>query len=125
VGHRWRSRTDWTILCSQRCAAMPEQATSLQRAQILAALSAGEAVIDLRDTRAELEGRSALDRALASLAAPNSAGARHWLARFSTEQALGAAPEALLGMRGRAAAAVIAETLARHETFFDSTEAPS
>ena len=125
VRRRWRSRTDWMILCSQRCAAMPEQATPLQRAQLLAALSAGEAVIDLRDTSAELAGRGALDRALASLAAPNSAGARHWLARFSAEQALGEAPEALLGMRGRAAAATIAETLGRHSAFFDSIGAPS
>jgi uncharacterized membrane protein YccC len=121
VARRWRSRTDWTILCSQRLAAMPAQAAPVELAQLVAALSAGEAVIDLRDARAELAGRGTLDRALASLAAPNSAGTRHWLARFSTEQALGEAPEALPGMRGRAAAAIIAETLARHGAFFDST----
>ena len=101
---------------------MPEQATPVQLAQLVAALSAGEAVIDLRNTSAELAGRGALDRALASLAAPNSAGARHWLARFSAEQALGEAPEALAGMRSRAAASIIAQTLARHAAFFDSAD---
>jgi hypothetical protein len=99
---------------------MPDEATPVQLAHLVAALSAGEAVIGLRTARAKLVGKDALDRALASLAKPNSAAARLWLSRFSAAQPLGEAPEALLGMRGRANATVIAETLARHGGFFDS-----
>jgi uncharacterized membrane protein YccC len=135
VARRWHSRTEWSSLCCHRLAAMPEVATPLQLAQLLAALSTGEAVIDLRSARPRLAGQDLLDRALASLAEPDSVAARYWLSRFNTAQELGTtqepgamqqlgtAPEALAGMRGRAAATVIADALARHGAFFDTTAA--
>jgi uncharacterized membrane protein YccC len=121
VARRWRSRTDWSSLCCHRLAAMPDAATPLQLAQLLAALSTGEAVIDLRGARPHLAGQDLLDQALTSLAEPDSVAARYWLSRFNEAQNLGTPSEALAEMRGRSAATVIGDALARHGAFFDAT----
>jgi len=115
-------RDGWVSRVCHRLAAMPKQATLEDAARLVAVLSAGEAVIQLREARRQLAGQEMLDRALGCLAAADIAGTREALDLFCAQQpAAGAAPEALQGMRARCAATVINEALARHAGFFAST----
>jgi hypothetical protein len=118
---RWLSRADWTRLMSWRLGTATDEATPEQLARLVAALSVGEAVIHLRNNRPRLAAREALDRALAALAALDTAAVRYWLSRFGVQQPNGEGREALTGMRGRAAATVISDALTRHSDFFDAT----
>jgi uncharacterized membrane protein YccC len=110
----------WIGLVSQRLAAMPEQASLEQEAQLLAGLSVGEASITLLEARPHLPGSDALDRAFVCLAEANVAGARDWLARFCAEQPGDASPEAQRGMYAAVQATLIADALTRHAGFFAS-----
>jgi uncharacterized membrane protein YccC len=110
----------WIGLVSQRLAAMPEQATLEQEAQLLASLSVGEASIALLEARPHLPGGDALDHAFACLAEANVAGSRDWLTRFCAQQAGGATPEAQRGMYAAVQATLIADALTRHTGFFAS-----
>jgi hypothetical protein len=101
---------------------MPQQATLEQNARLVAIFSVGEAVIHLRITRPRVVGQQELDRALAALAAGDSGTTRHELLRFAGEQRVGAAREAIAGMRARAAAMAIVDALARRAEFFSSTQ---
>jgi hypothetical protein len=110
----------WIGLVSQRLAAMPEQATLEQEAQLLAGLSVGEASIALLEARPHLPGGDALDHAFACLAEANVAGSREWLTRFCAQQPEGAAAEAQRGMYAAVQATLIADALTRHAGFFAS-----
>jgi len=110
----------WIGLVSQRLAAMPEQASLEQQAQLMAGLSVGEASITLLEARPHLSAGDALDRAFVCLAEANVAGARDSLARFCAEQPGGAAPEAQRGGYAAVQAALIADALTRHADFFAS-----
>jgi hypothetical protein len=99
-------------------AALPAQATSDQGAQLLAALSAGQAVIRLRGMRQRLADPAALDHALGCLAAADVAGAQDWLARFLARPSAGDEDAAPDEVHARAAAAVLQEILDRHGRFF-------
>jgi uncharacterized membrane protein YccC len=118
VRRRWLGRADWTSLISCRLAAMPTTATQEQLAQLVAALSSGEAVIQLRDWRGTFIGTDHLDCALAALSAGNVPGAHYWLAKFVAMLSEGEAPASLAALRGQAAASVIADAFARHSAFF-------
>jgi uncharacterized membrane protein YccC len=124
IRRRWLDRRRWTGLVCQRVAALPAQASLEDAARLVAALSAGEAVIHLREVRRQLAGKQFLDRALQCLAAADIAGTKRALALFSAEQADGPMQEALEGVRARGSAAVITEALARHPVFFASTGFP-
>jgi uncharacterized membrane protein YccC len=113
---RWLSRADWTSLISCRLAGMPTTATQEQLAQLVAALSSGEAVIQLRDWRRTFVATDDMDRALAALSTGNIPSTRYWLARFVAM--LSESKGSLAALRGQAAASVIADALARHSTFF-------
>jgi uncharacterized membrane protein YccC len=110
----------WIGLASQRLAAMPQQATLDQEAQLLAGLSVGEASIALLEARPHLPGSDALDHAFACLAEANVAGTREWLNRFCAEQPGGVTAEAQRGMHAAAQASLIADALTRHAGFFAS-----
>jgi uncharacterized membrane protein YccC len=118
VRRRWLSRADWTSLISCRLASMPTTATQEQLAQLVAALSAGEAIIQLRDWRGTFVGTDHLDCALAALSAGNIPGTRYWLAEFVAMLSENEASGSVAVLRGEAAASVIADALARHSTFF-------
>jgi hypothetical protein len=81
-------------------------------------LSAGQAVIRLREMRQRLADPAALDHALGCLAAADIAGARDGLARFLARPSIGNEAAAPDEVHARAAAAVIREILDRHGRFF-------
>jgi uncharacterized membrane protein YccC len=110
----------WISVVSQRLAAMPEQATLEQEAELLAGLSVGEASIALLEARPHVPGGDALDHAFACLAGANVTGTREWLARFCDQQPEGATAEAQRGMRAAVEATLIADALTRHAGFFVS-----
>jgi uncharacterized membrane protein YccC len=110
----------WIGLLSRRLEAMPRQATLEEIARLVAVLSIGEAVINLRRSRACSHGNMELDRALAYLAAGNLSETRRELTCFIEEQPEGPAREALAGMRARAAAKIIMRALAQRSQFFGS-----
>ncbi len=122
VRRRWPDHAVWLDHVSHRLAALPAEASLEEAARLLAALSAGEAVITLRNGRARLADGEALDRALACLAAADLDGTWRALADFSTQQAETPAHAEREPMRARAAAAVISEALTRHAAFFASAQ---
>jgi len=121
AGRRRPDRGAWTATVSQLLGALPAQATALQRAQLIAALSVGDAVIYLRRPHASLDAlgeRKTLDAALNALARGDVASVRANLARFETAHR----EESRIDIvRCRVAAMVIADALGRHEAFFSST----
>jgi uncharacterized membrane protein YccC len=119
-GGRRLEKGAWISVVSHRLAAMPEQATLEQEAELLAGLSVGEALIALLETRPHVPGGDALDHAFACLAEANIVGAREWLARFCLQQTEGATAEAQRGMRAAVSATLIADALTRHAHFFGS-----
>jgi len=116
IQRRWLGRADWTSLVFCRLEAMPREATPEQLAQVVAALSVGEAVIRLRDGRPVLAGQESLDRALRALASGDVSETCYWLSVFSAAQL--ALPADVPALRGQAAALLIAEALNRHSAFF-------
>jgi hypothetical protein len=118
VRQRWLSRADWTSLISCRLAAMPTTATQEQLAQLVAALSAGEAVIQLRNWRGMFVATDHLDCALAALGAGDIRGTRTWLAKLAATLSETEAAGSLAALRGHAAASVIEDVLARYSAFF-------
>jgi uncharacterized membrane protein YccC len=118
--YRQLEKGAWISVVSQRLAAMPEQATLEQEAELLAGLSVGEATIGLLEVRLHLPGRDALDQAFECLAGANVAGAREWLARFCVQQAEAATAEPQRGMHAAVQATLIADALTRHARFFAS-----
>ena len=123
AGRRRPDESHWIGHVSSRLAALPQQATLEQGAQLLAALSAGLAVIRLRAMRQRLADPSALDHALGCLATGDIAGARDWLAWFLARPVAGDGDAAPDEAHARAAAAVIREILGRHGGFFAMTMA--
>jgi uncharacterized membrane protein YccC len=122
---RWLSRADWISLVSWRIEAMPDAESSPQAlAELLAALSVGEAVIWLRDTRPLLARPERLSHALAALAAGDLASARHWFNHLGAAQSDGIAGEGAFDgrsaprLRASASATLIIEALRRHAAFF-------
>jgi hypothetical protein len=97
---------------------MPTTATQEQLAQLVATLSSGEAVIQLRDWRRTFVATDHLDRALAALGGGNIPATRYWLAEFVTMLSQSEARGSLAALRGQAAASVVADALASHSGFF-------
>jgi uncharacterized membrane protein YccC len=119
VAARWPSRTEWISRVCWRLQAMPAQATPEQLSQLELALSVGEALIYLRNSRPKLSGCTALDLAFASLAAADQASASAWLSDFSAQQDRAAT---LLAMRSRAAATLIVDALTRRAGFLGAAK---
>ena len=101
-------------------AALPGIAEPLQRAQLLAALSVGNEIMQLRRISPLLGLDRELDAALAAVAQGHSAMARTWLARLDHRQASLPDPEprADLALRARASVLVLSEALAEHAAYF-------
>jgi uncharacterized membrane protein YccC len=110
---------DWEGHIQGRLSVMPDEATPLQRAQLLAALSVGQEILQLRPLAARFGCSADLDAALGALARGDSATAVSGLARLDGALADSAASDAS-AMRGRANILALREVLAQHAAYFDA-----
>jgi uncharacterized membrane protein YccC len=121
-----RTYRDWFGHIGGRLVTVPDTATPLQRAQLLAALSVGSEIAELRDRARRLGLNANLDPALVALARGDTANATAHLARLGA--ALGAqaatGPERLTVLRARGSILVISETLAQHAAYFEAGRQP-
>jgi hypothetical protein len=101
---------------------MPDATTPLQRAQLLAALSVGNEIIQLRDSVRRLGLGADLDAALAAVANGSSTTATARLARLDDAIAAraGGGPGAQTALRARASILALSETLTGHAAYFDA-----
>jgi hypothetical protein len=109
---------------------MPGAATPLERAQLLAALSVGSEIIQLRDIARGLAPRFSGDEffdadgdpVLAALAQGDTASATASLARPDKALAASAAtePGPQTVLRARASILVLSEALTKHAAYFDA-----
>jgi hypothetical protein len=101
---------------------IPDAATPLQRAQLLAALSVGEEIIQLRDIAHRFGLNADLDPALSAVAQGDTATTTAQLARLDATLAGQPAtgPETQTVLRARGSILVISETLARHASYFEA-----
>jgi uncharacterized membrane protein YccC len=118
-GRRRFTTEAWLGLLAQRLAALPEQATLDQQAQLLAGLSVGEASLALLQVRPHLAQGEALDHAFARLAEANVDEALEWFSRFHAQQR-DAASETPDAMHACVYATLIGEALRRHREYFAS-----
>src|SRR5258705_1520357 len=105
-----------------RLTASPDQATPLQRAQLLAALSVGTEIIGLRQMATRLGTTAELDAALNDIALGHSTKAIAKLRQFDDQLAAthGIGTEATVALRARGRILVISEALAEHGPYFDA-----
>jgi uncharacterized membrane protein YccC len=112
----------WESRILSRLIALPDQATPLQRAQLLAALSAGAEIIGLRQMAAHLATTAELDAALNDIALGHSTEAiaklRQFDGRLAAARETGTA--ATLALRGRGRVLIISEAIAEHGHYFDA-----
>jgi uncharacterized membrane protein YccC len=112
-----RTPADWEGHMYGRLSALPDRAEPLQRAQLLAALSVGTKIIQLRRVTQRLNLQSELDAALESIAWGDSAAAVSRLAAL--DKTLATRPgAAVLRARGRILA--MSEALGQHTIYFDA-----
>jgi uncharacterized membrane protein YccC len=115
--HRFRDQRDWDTLLYARIAALPDSATPEQRAELVAALYVGEAMLRLRAVAEKFPSLVKIREALEEAAAGRGRAACRALKAADAELAATGAPPALI-MRPRAAMLALSETLARHAAFF-------
>jgi uncharacterized membrane protein YccC len=112
----------WESRFYSRLIALPDQATPLQRAQLLAALSVGTEIIGLRQMAPHLGTTAALDAALNDIAFGHSTKAiaklRQFDDRLSSTRETGTEPTMALRARGRVL--IISEAIAEHGHYFDA-----
>jgi uncharacterized membrane protein YccC len=113
---------DWEGRMFGRLAALPDQAEPLQRARLLAALSVGSEIIQLRHAALHLGAAAELDAALATLAQGNSAVTIARLHQLDQRVASNpdSAPDPATALRARGRILVITEALAEHALYFDT-----
>ena len=113
---------DWDGRMIGRLIAVPDQAEPLQRARLLAALSVGTEIIDLRRMAPGLGVAAEFDAALEAFAQGNSATtveSLHQLDnRLASDPHHGARTSAVL--RARSRILVMSEALSEHATYFDA-----
>jgi len=117
-----RTLQDWQHRNYRRLFVLPDAADPLQRSQLLAALSAGIEIVQLRRIARQFDLGSDLDAALAAVARGDSAAAVDRLARF--ERVLLSIPDATEGaaaaLRARGHILALSEVLTRHAEYFDA-----
>jgi uncharacterized membrane protein YccC len=112
-----RRRDDWESRMYGRLSVLPDTAEPLQRAQLMAALSVGSAVIQLCSFAHRLNMSTELDAALRAMARGNSAVAIASLGELN--DALASRPDAVT-LRARACVLAISQALTRHAAYFDA-----
>jgi uncharacterized membrane protein YccC len=112
----------WESRLYSRLTALPDQATPLQRAQLLAALAVGTEIIGLRQMATHFVTTAELDAALNDIALGHSIEAIARLRQFDDRLASTreAGTEATMALRGRGRILVISEALAEHGAYFDA-----
>jgi uncharacterized membrane protein YccC len=117
-----RAPCDWEGRIYGRLAVLPDAAEPLQRSQLMAAISVGTEIIQLRHIATRLGLDSDLDTALEALAQGNSAIATTWLARLDHRLAAlpGAGSGASLALQARGSILAISEALIQHASYFDA-----
>jgi uncharacterized membrane protein YccC len=117
-----RPPDDWENRIYSRLSALPDQAESLQRAQLLTALSVGTGIIHLRRIAPQLGLVSELDLALEALAQGNSVAATAGLTALDQRLALlgQGNPQTSFAQRARGRVLVICDALVRHRSYFDA-----
>ncbi len=108
---------DWESHVFGRLSVLPDEADPLQRAQLLAALSVGTEIIQLRNIARQLELGSELDAALDTLARGDITIATAHLARLD---AVLAARPGVAALRARASILALSEVLSQHFAYFDA-----
>jgi uncharacterized membrane protein YccC len=113
---------DWDSRMYGRLAALPDQAEPLQRARLLAALSVGSDIIQLRRAAPRLGVISELDTAIDAFTQGHSAVAIARLHQLDQRIASnpGPAPEPAIALCARGRILVITEALAEHASYFDA-----
>jgi uncharacterized membrane protein YccC len=112
----------WESRIYSRLTALPDQATPLQRAQLLAALSVGTEIIGLRQMATHLGTTAELDAALNDIALGHSTKAIAKLRQFDDRLASTreTGTEATMALRGRGRVLIISEAIAEHGHYFDA-----
>jgi uncharacterized membrane protein YccC len=111
---------DWVGRIQDRLAVFPPAAALLQGAQLLAALSVGIEIIQLRQITDALGLGAGLEPAFAAIAQGDSEAALVQLRQFDT--VLAAQPETQTILRARSRLIGISEALAEHTTYFDARQ---
>jgi uncharacterized membrane protein YccC len=114
-----RTPDAWEGRMYRRLAALPDEATLLQRGQMLAALSLGTEIIQLRRIGSRLNLGSDLDAALDAVARGDTAMATARLGGLDEELA---ARLDTAGLRARGSILAMTETLERHAAHFEEGE---
>ena len=117
VGPIPRTPDDWEGRMYGRLSVLPDAAEPLQRSQLVAALSVGNEIAQLRHIARQLDLGSGLDAALEALAQGNSAIATKRLALL--DQAL-AAQLGAAALRARGSILAMSEALTQHSGYFDA-----
>ena len=119
---RGRVFTDWEGRIDGRLSTMPEQATPLQRAQLLAGLSAGTELMRLRCSARQLGRSASLEPACAAIAKGKTGDAITHLAQLDAELAAdgGSGTELQFILHVRSSILVLTQALTRHADYFDS-----
>jgi uncharacterized membrane protein YccC len=112
---------DWRQRMVSRLVALPDQAEPIQRSRLLATLSVGSAIIELRRSARQIGAAAELDAAWQAIAQGHSAAAAARLRQLERRLAI-ASDEmdmtVVLGARSRMV--VVAEALAEHGSYFDT-----
>ena len=110
----------WESRIYSRLTALPDQATPLQRAQLLAALSVGTEIIGLRQMATHLGMTAELDAALHEIALGRNTEAIAKLRQFDDRVASTreTRPEATMALRARGRVLIISEAIAEHGHYF-------
>jgi uncharacterized membrane protein YccC len=117
-----RMPDDWESRMYGRLSALPDEAEPLQRGQLIAALSVGADIIQLRQIARCFGAAAELDVALEAFAQASSAIAIARLRQLDRRLAShpGAWPEAATTLRARGHILAISDALAEHASYFDS-----
>jgi uncharacterized membrane protein YccC len=117
-----RTLDDWEGRVYSRLSVLPDAAEPLQRAQLVAALSVGIEIIQLRRIARRLDLGSDLDAALEAVAQGNSAMATARLPRLDRALAslAGTGPEATAALQARGSILAMSEALSQHASYFDA-----
>jgi uncharacterized membrane protein YccC len=112
----------WESRIYSRLIALPETATPLQRAQLLAAFSVGAEIIGLRQMATYLGATAELDAARDDIALGHSTKAIAKLRQFDDRLAATreTGTEATMALRGRGHVLIISEAIAEHGHYFDA-----
>jgi uncharacterized membrane protein YccC len=112
----------WEHRINSRLVALPDAADPLQRAQLVAALSVGSEIIQLRTVMPELGLGSELDAALDALVHGNSGAAIAGFERLDQRLAslADSDPHPLATLRERGRILLICDALVHHRAYFDA-----